>query len=828
MWQNLKGAYLRFSDDIAVFHEERESLENARDLIERILSELKLSTNKSKSSITHVSGGIVYLGFYMDVKGKGPSQKSIDQIHEKLENLTPVRKTDNITERLKDTDVQIRGWYNYYKSLTAITPPNILSLLSLVRLSMEFNEIQYAKDLLRQHEIFSHTHPEVYFRIAELFRELGMKVRATREYARALELNPSMIAAKDRIRALQNQESDLNQAIEKTKLVLHHNPHYREGYEKLAHYYAKLGLYGHAEKANQKALELDNETDTGFSVENTSRDSGPGPDGLDFEKSDQELFLELFQGRADAHGRQWIDEFGKCGFIRVERPLKRKDIYKHLNGEETIAVYPVTVRDTVNFIVFDVDISKRILLKCGEDERKGLLNKSHEDIIRIREACENLGFVMCIEDSGYKGRHGWLFFTEEVRAAKAIFLGNEILKKAGEPSEGLVWELFPKGKIGRDLNLIKLPLGINRKNNRRCAFLNDNGESVADPAAFLKRRIKKNDIRSLDFFGDDEQTDDQGISYNKDEILAPSGLKDMINRCGIIHHLVLKARDTNYLNHYERISLLYTLTFAGEEGCKFLHKTMGYCMNYDFHHTQRYIDKRKPSPISCARIMENFPELGDSFCGCKFRPPPGSYPSPVLYILQSEVRGITPETMFSRENVSDLSKRKPNNDATPAHNEKQPPVLNFENIFSEELENKAEREREPGNGGSLQKKNKRSIKTGQYDSKPETHVKPVTNEPSTEMAKSNMQMPRKKEMHGSPVHKMHTDQNKSELWELFLKYLDLEHQNAKTKNELEKIKAELDQRFGETANNILVAEKGTLKRIREKDGTARWELVTTM
>lgn len=93
----------------------------------------------------------------------------------------------------------------------------------------------------------------------------------------------------------------------------------------------------------------------------------------------------------------------------------------------------------------------------------------------------------------------------------------------------------------------------------------------------------------------------------------------MFKGCAVLSHLVQKARDTNYLTHYERVVLLYTLTFAGQEGTDFLHKVIGYCINYNQHTTRRFVERRKDSPISCAKIGEYFPELiKEKGCLCKF------------------------------------------------------------------------------------------------------------------------------------------------------------------------------------------------------------------
>jgi len=828
MWKTFKDGYLRYSDDIAVFGNEQEQLAQAQELVSNGLAELKLEPNPSKTYTAHIAAGIIYLGFYMDVKGKGPSAKSIEQIHAKLDNLAPVRKTDNIKQRLHETDLVLRGWYNYYKSVQAITPQNILTLLTLVRLSKEVGEVRYAKDLIRQHEVFASSHPELAFQIGECFYDLGMQENALREYARALELDPSLTAPRERIRLLQNTEANVHKTIEQTKLVLHRNPHFREGYAKLAECYTALGLYGFAEKAAQKALELDEYATPQVSVEHIRARSHENIHELTFTKDDQRCFLNLLQGRTGAHGRQWVDERGKSGYIRVERALKSKDVYKHLVGDETLAVFPVTERDTVRFIVFDVDISKRRLLQAGEKEREVLLGTAHADILRISAVCKQKDAALCIEDSGYKGRHGWLFFTGEVPAARAILLGQAIIKKAGPPSPDMVWELFPHGKSQRSQCLIKLPLGINKKNNRRCLFLNNDNRPYPDQMRFL-HAIRPVDAKALNLLPPIMPgTDTQDITYGaKDEIMALPGLQEMANRCKILKHLILKARDTNYLTHYERVCLLYTLTFAGEPGCMLLHKVMGYCLNYDRHHTQRYIDNRKESPISCARIMENFFEIAETFCDCKFKLPPRSYPSPVLYLLEAEMDSASSKPLLGQKNT-ETPEPAPDESDNPSQVEtepvsekpEKPSVLDFKSIFSEENGNAPADENDDEKTAILIQNDadEASLAITPWNAAAEV---PDDKEQSLEQPTPSVQS----EQSEAAVEIPSGSENvKTEAWSLFLEYLELNHKINQAGSDLKRVTAALEHLFDDLPADTLSTEIGSIRRIQKEGCGCEWVL----
>jgi group II intron reverse transcriptase/maturase len=798
LWNRYKDAYLRFSDDITLFSDEKQKLDEAQGIIERCLNQIKLSLNKNKTSITHLSAGIVYLGYYMDVRGRGPDKKSVDQLQRRLEAFDKLRKTDPFSEKLSEITAIIRGWHGYYKTLKPVTPPNILSGIALTKLACEFNEPNLAREILKKSKDFKHNHPDVSFTLGELFNCLGMQNQAMREYAQTIELDPTMEKAKEKVRDIQEKETDVYKAIEKIQLVLHHNPDYREGYEKLAHYYTELGLYGFAEKAHHKALEIDDESSDKTAHNKVSPAASPEKNDFEYQNIDLNLFLSIFSGRKDAHAKQWIDERGRWGFLRVERPLRKNDVYKHLKGDITLAVYPVTEDDKVNFIVFDVDTAKRKILETESVSLDEFRKKSHEDILRIKTVCDEMALKLYIEDSGYKGRHGWLFFTEPEPASTALELGQIIMKKAGGPTEDMIWELFPMGKSERNKSMIKLPLGINRKNNRRCMFLNDHNE-VIENQALLIRTIKKNSVERLV----------KQLKIDKKEILPekltiPPEVSQVVEKCRVINHLISKARDTHYLTHYERLCLLYTLSFAGDRGCDYLHKVISYCINYDPRYTQQQIDRRKGSPISCARIMEYFPELTQSLsCSCKFQLPPKSYPSPILYLVQSEIErayGNTEENKKKSDTLQDKEEQHTPDEPRP---EQEEPLLNFETIFSSEtnrVEPKEEQSKtapEPDFGESPLIERKKELIDSIVDSEGENLLKEdsLPQQPETDM---------------------------SHVWSLIHELMGLKRSQEKIRYDIQDIYKKLNTIFDSLNANSLSNPMGTIKRYRSDKDEIKW------
>lgn len=832
LWQHYKDRYIRYSDDITLFADEREKLEEAQGLIEKGLKEMKLAPNQKKTAITHVSAGIVCLGFHLDIKGKGPSHKAVEELLHKLSSYDRLKKTDPIPEKLNEAIQIIRGWYNYYKTLRPLVPGNILSLLAIVQLADEFGELQLARDLVKGSHAFPHQHPEIHLLLGDHFARLGMESAAIKEYSQALELDPDLFSAKEKIRRLQGDEKNIHQAIEKTRLVIHHNPAYREGYQRLAEYYSELGLYGFAEKAQQKALEIDDEPEPMEAIE--EKEETPDDQDFDYRQIDQELFLDLFKGRKEIHARQWVDEQGRWGFGRVERPVKIKDVYKHLQGEITLALYPVTATDGVHFIVFDVDTARRSILESGSEELDAFRDKAHQEILRIKSVCEQLKIALYIEDSGYKGRHGWLFFSEEVPAGQALSLGREIMKKAGGASEGVIWELFPMGKSERHQSIIKLPLGINRKNNRRCLFLTDENHPWADQNLLLKS-IQKNHFNEIaarlspEGMGLPETS--ERAAPSRSPVVVPPNVQKMVDGCRVIQHLINKARDTNYLSHYERLCLLYTLSFAGEEGSRLLHRVISYCINYDYRYTQGQIDRRKESPISCARIMEYFPELTESLsCNCTFDLPPRSYPSPILFLLEAEMEAAAPVASFiKREPKAEPEEEEDAPSHQPEAETEGIPLLDFEQIFSSESENPqamgTTRSFEgPSAGTEVPPVKDQKFLTGAAI-ETDSNIQEGEQKTGPEAGKEEPAKIKPQDFTASPFAVSggaFLPEKEDELWGLAVDYLRLKHSQEKTRSDLNKVTRQLGAEFEKLKREALQTRMGCIQRVCGADGKFTW------
>lgn len=106
--------------------------------------------------------------------------------------------------------------------------------------------------------------------------------------------------------------------------------------------------------------------------------------------------------------------------------------------------------------------------------------------------------------------------------------------------------------------------------------------------------------------------------------------------CNLMRYLCQKAKNTGYLTHFERLSILYVFGHLGEDGKQFVHTIMAFTLNYQYHVTDRFIQRIPDKPISCLKLREQYKQITAEFgCSCNFRRTKNCYPSPVLHAIKS-------------------------------------------------------------------------------------------------------------------------------------------------------------------------------------------------
>jgi group II intron reverse transcriptase/maturase len=643
-----KGYHLiRYADDFVVLEESQEMVAKALTDVTATLGSLKLNLNEKKTRLVHAGKGFVFLGYYIDLKGRGPSKKAIGVISRRLHDISQTGKRRGTVERIGDLIESIRGWSVYFRTCRGIEPENELILIALIEISLELGDEENARRLLGRQRDFSIGQADLWYRLGHLAQRLGLKEEALDAFSRALSADPDYAQAKESLKRLDLVDDDIYSSIQRLKKLIHHCPDLPQSYRDMAFCYAELGEYGQAQESYQKAVTLEMGAEP---VEKPIKPKptpavplSPEPPRFVFSDEDASLFASIFRGRDDFFACQWVDEKGRRGFSHVSRPLNLTEIKRHLEGEETIGLYLMDEEDRVRVSAIDIDISQKALLEYAKDEE--VVSKLHQltqnDAARMASICDDLEIPFLIEDSGYKGRHLWFFFDAPVPAKLVRAFLKFIVEKAGVPGQGIHWEIFPdrdkvKGTGEGFGPLIKLPLGIHRRTNRRSLFLDREGDPLQNQIAALSeiRHITQTRIEEILLtYGATSRT----VPTKKTE--SPL-VESLLSGCNVVNYLVNKARDTHYLDNSERVTLLYTLGHLGKEGKDFLHETISNCINYDYNFTEKKIRKLKPCPISCARIREKHEDIAMELgCNCHFKIPPKGYPSPVLHAFKQGQKG---------------------------------------------------------------------------------------------------------------------------------------------------------------------------------------------
>ena len=185
---------------------------------------------------------------------------------------------------------------------------------------------------------------------------------------------------------------------------------------------------------------------------------------MEFVSKNVDRFKDLFQGNPNAYGEHIPEpnpvegqkskgkSFTKSATVLFDHYLK------HLHGEISLGIVPLTPENTVWFMVIDIDIYP-------------LDPQKYINIIK------RAGLPLMLFKSKSGGIHLYLFFAEPVEASKALPHVQLIVQILGLPEDT---EIFPKqvrlapGAVG---NWINLPY-YKQKDTRRYAY-DSNGEPLA-------------------------------------------------------------------------------------------------------------------------------------------------------------------------------------------------------------------------------------------------------------------------------------------------------------------------------------------------------------
>jgi group II intron reverse transcriptase/maturase len=658
--------YLRFSDDIIILAQSKEQLIQALEQMTITLRQLKLGLNDSKTKISHLNNGFSFLGHYWDRDNL--MARPAHSLAKVLEERIAIQRRQGRNEKYiaKTVTDMIVGWQRFYKGerfMGKVDDPAIL--VGLIRQLSENQDKQQLEELVGQRLHNELSSPELAIDLARQWHAKGYPEMALYEAVdQVIQGNPQVAASifgfivnGDHSKVVKLL-SLLNKLDYKTESFWHdfsalcgENDLFR-----LANYAELIA----ARKANTISENLAAESLFKHGEEDSAvgsfgaKDSwfpSAARDNPNYTDEEVRLFGELFSGREGMYAREYLGEDGRRAFVPVDQYLDSAVIQRHLTGQETVGIYLIRKNNTVKLLTIDVDIQKDVFQanRVNSVEIQRLLGQTFAYAVLLQKVAAEAGIAAYIEDSGQRGHHVWIFFQEAIRAGEARALAQAILNRVGPPPEPLRSELFPDTERVREGGrgcLVKLPLGRHSKTGRWALFLGADGEPIKHQGNFLRsiRQVSWDELTKARHFLFDQTRPVDSINYPQRLMLEPIGEeiwskvttapRRILEGCSLTHYLVKKAETTGYLSHYERLTLLCIFGHLDKEGTEFIHLVMRQCVNYNPTVTDRFIKRKLPNPISCARIRERYPDVSAALgCDCQFRTSAGTYPSPVIHAL---------------------------------------------------------------------------------------------------------------------------------------------------------------------------------------------------
>jgi group II intron reverse transcriptase/maturase len=107
---------VRYADDILILTRTKKAAENVMEQAGKYLEgPLKLTVNKEKTHIVHVSEGVKYLGVVISSQHTAIQEKKLQAFKEKVRKITRRNSPVNLEQLIKELNPLCRGFANYFR-----------------------------------------------------------------------------------------------------------------------------------------------------------------------------------------------------------------------------------------------------------------------------------------------------------------------------------------------------------------------------------------------------------------------------------------------------------------------------------------------------------------------------------------------------------------------------------------------------------------------------------------------------------------------------------------------------------------------------------------
>lgn len=651
--------YVRYSDDILVLTKSQEEAAAALSKATAWMGNLGLELNEKKTCIKLIKDGFEFLGYSFDDTGKSIPSKATDSLVERLETAWYADRKLSITDKLKKGSEILDGWQQYFRGERDIK--SIYEYATILYMTAN-KGVEVPDSVLEQRKTLQNTDKDICKWIACRWMKSSDSVRELAEY--------------EDFYGMDGADADTNLGEPYLGLVLedYRNLIVEESEElftDLMQQYTDAGCYNRAARMMDLANEYRNARKNRAKPVITLDEDGGATATVSFTKEQLDAYYANFVGRDDIYSEETVGQGGRRVCNPVLEPLDDDVLKRHFAGNITACTYVQRTNATVKYLVIDADISKKTLLEVGDSDaaRQPYLQKAANLTAAICKELQHMGLTGYVEESGFRGYHIWVLFTEWISTRYAQLL-EDIIDARFEDSSELSIEYFPnKTRVNAEKpgQRIKLPYGFHVKTGRPSRFLDEDFKPVSDPGAYIMEMAKATPSAVKKVIGSHAPKEVVGQSANAtvDEDLtafagASENVQMVLKNCTLMRYLCQKARKTGYLSHFERLSVLYVFGHLGDDGKDFVHTVMKFTLNYQYGITQKFINRMPEKPISCAKLRDQYQKVtAECGCSCNFNRIKNCYPSPVLHAIKSGDggQGITLPTSrsLSKEKAAAVS-----------------------------------------------------------------------------------------------------------------------------------------------------------------------------
>ena len=563
------------------------------------------------------------------------------------------------------------------------------SFLFQIKEFLSRGEKEEARELISKKDTQGIKSWDFHFQLGNLCYELDLLHNCLLEWNLAIRDNSYRPEPYLSLAELHEDNGNLEKGIRCWTRLISLQPENAEYYKRSAHLYEMLNQIGKAEAVLKQGLEKTQDSSLDgllLSLKNIGKSPESEKETEDSpwipRDSDLAAFTSLFSGREGVYARQWASPTGETGYVPIREPLTLQVARNHILGNHTIGIYQLRLDETVRFVAYDLDLPKYLLKDQTYSKTwKNALQKTQSAACLFLDKGAAYHIPVYLEDSGYKGRHCWIFFKQPIPARMARKFAVLFASGLANFPADVNLEIFPKQTRVKDDglgNLIKLPLGIHRKTGNRSTFLNPDGTPCSHPFSYLSEIVQLDKESILSFIdqvrGDgktpesleSEGSDVESLLGTENERKVPQKIilhstpqeylpeKDeklqfLFSKCETLRRLFEKLKQEHQISHDEYLVLVHTLGHL-EEGPQAVNWILKQC--YNAQPDQFLKSRLRGNPMSCPKIRSKIPSITSlSTCTCQFSETQGAYPHPLLFLLSYSNIGKIPIESLEFQNL---------------------------------------------------------------------------------------------------------------------------------------------------------------------------------